>query len=180
MREKEISIRDIGEIFKIKSDIALDWSKILEKGNLAIIDYPRFGRPVLRRMEEEDLKSDEEKKEKSGKEVDEEKKFKQVKTPKKELKEKGKKISMEKETISPRIVKHRNIFLVYLLVVYFRRYIVSSSFINLVTSIGLVFSALALSSFVGRQSLFSYSYNLIYKIVFTTILSFLYRIFPWG
>jgi hypothetical protein len=61
-REKEITVRDIGEIFKIKSDVALDWSKVLEKGNLAIIDYPRFGKPVLRRLEEEeDLKSDEEK-----------------------------------------------------------------------------------------------------------------------
>jgi hypothetical protein len=51
--KKEISIDDISKIFKIKSEIALGWAKVLENGDLAAIDYPRFGNPVLRLADEE-------------------------------------------------------------------------------------------------------------------------------
>ena len=50
--EKEISIEDIEKTFKLDSDIAFEWSKILENGNLATIEYPRFGKPVLKLIEE--------------------------------------------------------------------------------------------------------------------------------
>ena len=53
--EKEISIKDIGKVFKINSEISLEWSKVLENGDLAIIDYPRFGKPVLRLVEKESV-----------------------------------------------------------------------------------------------------------------------------
>lgn len=47
-REKWVTLDNIEKVFKVNSEIALDWSKVLENGNLAIIDYPRFGKPVLR------------------------------------------------------------------------------------------------------------------------------------
>jgi len=47
-REKEVSIEDIGKIFRVSGDVSLEWSKVLEEGDLAMIDYPRFGKPVLR------------------------------------------------------------------------------------------------------------------------------------
>ncbi|MFH1291253.1 MAG: hypothetical protein ABIH79_01725 [archaeon] len=50
--KKEIDIGDIGKVFKVNPEIALEWSKILENGDLAMIDYPGFGRPVLRLLEE--------------------------------------------------------------------------------------------------------------------------------
>ncbi|MEA3248196.1 MAG: hypothetical protein U9Q73_00660 [Nanoarchaeota archaeon] len=50
--KKEIDIEDIGKVFKVNREVALEWSKILENGNLAIIDYPGFGRPVLKLLGE--------------------------------------------------------------------------------------------------------------------------------
>ena len=50
--KKEIDISDIGKVFKVNPEIALEWSKILENGDLAMIDYLGFGRPVLRLLEE--------------------------------------------------------------------------------------------------------------------------------
>lgn len=47
-REKWVTLDNIEKVFNVNSEIALDWSKVLENGNLAIIDYPRFGKPVLR------------------------------------------------------------------------------------------------------------------------------------
>lgn len=47
-RKKWVTIDSIEKVFKVNSEVALGWSKILENGNLAIIDYPRFGKPVLR------------------------------------------------------------------------------------------------------------------------------------
>jgi len=55
-RENEISIDDIGKVFKVDLEIALGWSKVLENGGLAVIDYPRFGKPVLRLVEKEGVK----------------------------------------------------------------------------------------------------------------------------
>ena len=51
--KKEINIDDIGKVFKVNLDIALEWSKILEDGNLAMIAYPRFGKPVLKLSEKD-------------------------------------------------------------------------------------------------------------------------------
>lgn len=47
-RKGEIAVDDIGKVFGVSSEIALEWSRVLENGDLAIIDYPRFGKPVLR------------------------------------------------------------------------------------------------------------------------------------
>ena len=50
-QKKEIGMADIEKVFKVDSDIAFGWAKILENGDLAVIDYPRFGKPVLRLVE---------------------------------------------------------------------------------------------------------------------------------
>jgi len=65
-QKKEISIDNISRVFGINLDVALGWAKILEGGDLAIIEYPRFGKPILKLMEKiqekEKGKSDEIKK----------------------------------------------------------------------------------------------------------------------
>jgi len=47
-KKKEVEVEDIERAFRIKPEVALGWSKILEDGNLAEIDYPRFGKPILK------------------------------------------------------------------------------------------------------------------------------------
>lgn len=53
-REKQVTIDDVEKVFKINFEIALEWFKILEDGDLATIDYPRFGKPVLKLVEKDD------------------------------------------------------------------------------------------------------------------------------
>lgn len=57
-RRKEIGIEDTERVFRINSDVALGWYKILENGSLAEINYPRFGKPVLRLIEEKEVGED--------------------------------------------------------------------------------------------------------------------------
>lgn len=44
----EIDLEDVEGAFKISPQVAIGWAKVLENGDLAEIDYPRFGKPVLR------------------------------------------------------------------------------------------------------------------------------------
>src|SRR3989344_1994607 len=46
-KKKQLRISTISKIFKIDKDIAMDWCKTLESGNLAEIDYPGLGEPVV-------------------------------------------------------------------------------------------------------------------------------------
>lgn len=48
----EIDLRSVETMFKISPEVALGWAKILESGDLAEINYPRFGKPVLRSVED--------------------------------------------------------------------------------------------------------------------------------
>jgi len=50
----EINMQDIESAFNVNPDIALGWSKVLENGDLAELDYPRFGKPVLRLLTEQE------------------------------------------------------------------------------------------------------------------------------
>lgn len=61
-KKKEISLEDVERVFKVSSEVALGWSKVFENGDLAEVDYPRFGKPVLRLLEEEKVEESEEKK----------------------------------------------------------------------------------------------------------------------
>jgi hypothetical protein len=44
----ELSLSSIAISFKINKDVAMEWCKILESGDLAVIDYPGFGEPSIR------------------------------------------------------------------------------------------------------------------------------------
>jgi hypothetical protein len=46
-QDTSLSTKTISEIFKIKKDTALEWSKILEENNLVSIEYPAFGDPEV-------------------------------------------------------------------------------------------------------------------------------------
>ncbi|MFH1521740.1 MAG: hypothetical protein ABIF18_02160 [archaeon] len=50
-RKGEIAVDEIGKVFGVSPEIALEWSRVLENGDLATIDYPRFGKPVLTLLE---------------------------------------------------------------------------------------------------------------------------------
>lgn len=50
-QRKELKISIIAKSFHISKEIALDWAKILESGDLASIEYPAFGEPVLKVIE---------------------------------------------------------------------------------------------------------------------------------
>lgn len=45
--KKSLRMSAISEIFKINKDIAMNWCKILEEGNLATIHYPTVGSPKI-------------------------------------------------------------------------------------------------------------------------------------
>ncbi|MBS3087697.1 hypothetical protein J4226_03820 [Candidatus Pacearchaeota archaeon] len=50
-KKKEIDLEDIEGVFRVDPEVALGWAKVFENGDLAEIDYPRFGKPVLRLLE---------------------------------------------------------------------------------------------------------------------------------
>ena len=43
----KLEIPEIAKIFNIDEELAMDWCKILESGDLATIDSPRFGTPTI-------------------------------------------------------------------------------------------------------------------------------------
>lgn len=51
--KKELSISAISKLFDVDKDIALEWCKILESGELVSISYPAFSEPVVRINEKE-------------------------------------------------------------------------------------------------------------------------------
>lgn len=103
-RKKEVRMSDVERTFEIDSDVAFGWAKILENGDLAIIDYPRFGKPILRLVEKNDIEE--------GVKKDEEKK--QAVNAKKIVMKIGKKMNIVKKKdrkaarkVSKRVVKKR-------------------------------------------------------------------------
>lgn len=46
--KKKLRLSTIAKSFNVDEDIAMEWCKILESGNLAYIDYPGIGEPVIR------------------------------------------------------------------------------------------------------------------------------------
>ena len=47
-QKKRIKISTISKAFKVDKNTILEWSKILESGNLAEIEYPHFGSPSVK------------------------------------------------------------------------------------------------------------------------------------
>jgi len=48
IERKQLRMIDVSRLFKVSKDVVLEWFKILESGDLAIIDYPMFGGPVIK------------------------------------------------------------------------------------------------------------------------------------
>ena len=74
-QKKKLRINVIAKIFKISKEKALDWAKILENQDLAMIEYPAFNDPEVR-IKEVKINEKEESKEKQ---VDEEKREREKK-----------------------------------------------------------------------------------------------------
>jgi len=53
-KRKKIDIVDIESVFNVSPEVAFGWAKILENGDLGVIEYPRFGKPILILMEKRD------------------------------------------------------------------------------------------------------------------------------
>jgi hypothetical protein len=51
--KKELPISAITKIFKISHEVALEWCKILESGELVTISFPSFSEPIIRIYEKE-------------------------------------------------------------------------------------------------------------------------------
>ncbi len=49
--KKKLKLSTISKAFDISEEQALEWCKILEAGNLANIDYPGVGQPVIKLVE---------------------------------------------------------------------------------------------------------------------------------
>jgi len=47
-QKQQLRISTVSQTFDIKEDLAMEWGKILEFGKLAYIDYPKFGGPVIK------------------------------------------------------------------------------------------------------------------------------------
>jgi len=54
IEKKQIRAVDVSRLFNVNKEIVLEWFKILESGDLAIIDYPMFGGPVIKIDESSD------------------------------------------------------------------------------------------------------------------------------
>lgn len=46
-KNKLLTIKAISKYFKVSSEVAMNWCKILEEGDLAEIDYPAIGEPRI-------------------------------------------------------------------------------------------------------------------------------------
>ena len=64
VERKSLNINFIADIFEIKRDLAMEWARILESGDLATLDYPGIGTPRLILKEKEKGENKEKKGEK--------------------------------------------------------------------------------------------------------------------
>jgi hypothetical protein len=109
-KRKEVKLEDVEKAFKVDGEVALGWAKILENGDLAEIDYPRLGKPVLKYYEEPLEENNEGKKEDdSGKKKDGKKEKDKDKHENKTEKTKVKNIKEDKVKASAPEPKKENI-----------------------------------------------------------------------
>ena len=50
LKRKTMKVEDIASHFKVSKELVMEWGKILEAGELAIISNPRIGKPVIKIM----------------------------------------------------------------------------------------------------------------------------------
>jgi hypothetical protein len=91
--KKELKVSSIARLFRIDPELAMEWAKILESGDLIVIEYPDFKGPVIRYKEPENkvatpLKIEEKKKEESTKRREEPVKLEKVKKVEKRVQKK--------------------------------------------------------------------------------------------
>ncbi len=121
-KRREIRLPSVCQAFNVSNEVAMEWGKILESGNLAVVDYPGFGDPVIILREEIDKevsgknKHDKvkvEKKNNGGKDGGNEKNVEKkidlkqplVKGVEKEVK--GKKVVLRSQSRKERMIKHK-------------------------------------------------------------------------
>jgi hypothetical protein len=51
---KKLSVKTLSDLFEISPDLAMEWARILESGNLVAIDYPGFGSPIVHVIEKKE------------------------------------------------------------------------------------------------------------------------------
>ena len=49
--KKKLKISNIARLFKVKEEVAMEWCKILESGNLGVIEYPSAREPIIKLVE---------------------------------------------------------------------------------------------------------------------------------
>lgn len=59
--KKSLSISVISKTFNVDKNVAMEWGKILESGELVSIEYPVFGDPIIKISEENIIKLEENK-----------------------------------------------------------------------------------------------------------------------
>ncbi len=114
--KKELRISSISKAFNINKDVAMEWCKILESGNLAVIDYPMFGGPIVK-IDDNEIKGSNEINSNKTKIIDNKeqlikdkiinKKDQEIASIKPEI--------IKQKTTNQGIIKKRNIFLIYIL-----------------------------------------------------------------
>lgn len=50
-KEKSLDLKTVADLFEIKIDLAMEWARVLESGDLVTIDYPGIGSPVINVVE---------------------------------------------------------------------------------------------------------------------------------
>ena len=65
-KEKSLDLKTVANLFEIEIDLAMEWARVLESGDLVTIDYPGIGSPMIKLVEEENK---EEKEKKEGEKV---------------------------------------------------------------------------------------------------------------
>ena len=108
--KKELKISSIAKLFRIDDDLAMEWAKILEAGDLVTIEYPGFGGSIVRIKlpKEEEGKEEIKKENKIESPIQDRKIIKKIeKKKKKEVKVLAKKRKKE-EKRSNRLQKRKN------------------------------------------------------------------------
>jgi len=113
--KKSLKLSTISRAFRINKEVATEWCKILESGDLGVIDYPGFGEPVLRLKEKEQKESKETGNEKEknktekNKEKSEKNNNKNLKKQKNNIKNENKKSKTKKNKINKKLKKFKKI-----------------------------------------------------------------------
>ena len=100
--KKQLRISSISKLFEIEKELATEWARILELGDLATIDYPGIGEPIVI-LKKKKLKPKEKKKLNFKKNIKDKKLEKKGKQPR--FKKQIKKLAKEHKRVEKNISK---------------------------------------------------------------------------